>query len=74
MKITQATILRKRYRFMTIADFIKAYHAGITIEAIVYQMYHGKKVDYYQYQPGHSLFVVLSPKTMQYKPTAYKPR
>lgn len=72
--ITQATILIKRYKFLTIPDFIARYHPGISAEAIVYQMYHGKKVDYYQYQKGHSLFVVLTPKTLQYKPTPYKPR
>lgn len=69
MELKQTEIKNKRY--LPITEFIQLYHPGLSKQAILYAI-RKDWLDYYS--PGRERFIVLTKKSMLYKPMFHPKR
>lgn len=64
-KFEKKKVVKENLDFMTIHDFIKKYHPGLTVPSINYAI-DKDKLDYMQ--PGRERFIILTAKSLKYQP------
>ena len=68
MELTISTVNVEGYDYMSIQDFIDKYHPGLSVQAVHYCC-RKDKVDFIK--PGRERLIVLTEKTLSYKPLKY---
>jgi len=65
--------LETEYEILSIKNFIKQYHPGLTPEAVGYSIAQGK-LDYTKPYQGRERFIVMTPHTKRYSPINHPSR
>jgi len=71
MEISKEIVIKKRYNYLTIKEFINRFNPPLTKESVNY-LIENDKVDFMR--PGNERFIVMTKKTESYKPNSYANR
>lgn len=70
-QLSKQHVLKKKFDFCSIPTFLSTYHPGLSLQAVHYCLKQDK-LDFFK--EGRENFIVLSPKTLEYKPIAHPSR